>query len=943
MRKYEILEKTSENRMPPRSYYIPENEGSMETLNGVWRFAFFENGDMAEKIQSWDAIKVPSCWEMEGYEAPNYTNINYQFPCDPPYVPDINPMGVYEREFTVTETDKKHYIVFDGVCSCAELYINGQYVGFTQGSHLTAEFDISDFVKMGENTIRVNVRKWCVGRYLEDQDFIRMHGIFRDVSLLSRSKNHIFDINITNEGNVINCKADRPCTVYLYDGENLLAKSESKDGLCRFEVENPIFWNAENPYLYTLKFSAEGETITRPFGFRDIAISDKNQLLINNTPVKLKGVNFHSTHPTKGWAASVEDDRKDLELMKEMNINCIRTSHYPVPPAFLDMCDEMGFYVILETDIECHGFTRRNPNVTFCYDMDSGEWPTTKPEWKSEMIDRIERTYERDKNHPSVIIWSTGNESGFGANSIAMIDWLHEHDNKRIVQCEDGSRLEDSKKPDIFTYMYSKPEVIAGWAESNEKEQPIFLCEYAHSMGNGPGDIWDYWETFYKYDNLIGGCIWEWADHSVLDEEGYKYGGDFEGEMTNDKNFCCDGLVFPDRGTKSGTLEAKAAMAPFRIEYRDGKVSVENRYDFLSFEECRFEYEVSLDGEAIEKDTVVSDALPHNKFDIELKNIPETSKLGCYVKVKMTDKEGHVTGVLQKEIPTSTEKAKVPKGNVDIKELKGEFVVTAGNTVYRVSGQTGWITGICTNGEEKIKTPIVLSFTRPEIDNEKNMVNLWYLRNIWEGENLDRLMHKTYSVEKNENSIWVRCSEAGVSRRPLFRYLLKYDFYEDGSMHIGLEGNIDESSIWLPRLGFEFEIPNEQKEFSYFGNGPMDSYCDMTHHGVVEWHRSNTEQEYVPYVKPQEHGNHTQTKALLLQGGLEFWADSTMDINVSDYSFEGIQKADHAYQLEKAENVHVRVDYKNSGIGSASCGFELAKPYRLAEKTINFGLTVRVN
>lgn len=940
MRNYEKIEKTSENRMPARSYYIPEKEGRKESLNGIWKFAFFANGDVADDIRQWDEIEVPSCWEMKGYEAPNYTNINYPFPCDPPYVPDVNPMGVYERKFSVTDISKMHYIVLDGVCSCAELYINETYVGYTQGSHLTAEFDITPYIHKGDNTIRIYVRKWCCGSYLEDQDFIRMHGIFRDVSLLVRPKGHIFDIHIVNEENVIQCKADQPCKVSLYDGGTLLQEQTTDTGICQFQVENPIYWNAEQPYLYTLVFSAKGEEIKRPFGFRDIEISEKNQLLINGVSVKLKGVNFHSTHPTKGWAVSEEDDKKDLVLMKELNINCIRTAHYPVAPEFLDMCDELGFYVVLETDIECHGFLRRNPNVPFSYDTESGQWPTTRPEWKKEYMDRIERTYERDKNHPSVIMWSTGNESGFGENSIAMIDWLHAHDNKRLVHCEDGSRLANTKKADVFSYMYPSPSVIEGWAKSNEKEQPIFLCEYSHAMGNGPGDIWDYWETFYKYDNLIGGCIWEWADHAVLEKEGYQYGGDFKGEMTNDGNFCCDGLVFPDRSFKAGTLEAKAAMAPFRIFYKNGTIQVENRYAFLTFEGCRFEYELALDGEIIEQNVVYSDVHPHEVFEIELNNIPRTGKLGCFVSVQMIDREGKVTGKLQQEIPVEIEKNVPPEEYVDIREDKLNYIIRSEHIIYKVSKQTGWITSICINGTEQIKTPVALSFTRATIDNEKSMKQLWYLENIWQGENLDRLFHKTYGVEKEGNSIIVKASEAGVSRRPIFRYLLKYDFYTDGTVHINLDGKINKDTVWLPRMGFDFEIPRELKEFCYFGNGPLESYCDMTHHGVVGWYKSTPEKEYVPYIKPQEHGNHTQVKALLLQGGLEISADETMDINVSDYSFEELQKANHAYELTKSDNIHVRVDYKNSGIGSGSCGAELAEAYRFSEKDIQFGITI---
>lgn len=938
MRTYENLDRTSENRLPARAYYVPGGEGKKVSLNGIWKFGFLANGDW-EQVQTWDEIEVPSCWELKGYGAPNYTNINYPFPYDPPYVPDVNPMGVYERMFEVSDMQKKHYIVLDGVCSCATLYINENYVGYTQGSHLTAEFDITPYIHKGSNTIRIQVNKWCCGSYLEDQDFIRFHGIFRGVSLLVRPQEHIFDIHIVNEGNTIHCKADKPCTIRLFDGENLLEEKITETGEGIFEVSNPIYWNAENPYLYTLEFAAQGEIIRRKFGFRDISVSAENELLINGTPVKLKGVNFHSTHPVKGWAASLEDDKKDLLLMKEVNINCIRTAHYPTTPEFLDLCDEMGFYVVLETDIECHGTIRRNANVEYKYDVDSGEWPTTRKEWKKEYLDRIERTYERDKNHPSIIIWSTGNESGYGENNIAMIDWLHEQDKKRLVHCEDASRFECTDKTDVYSYMYSAPCVLEEWGKSNEKNQPVFLCEYAHSMGNGPGDIWDYWNTYYKYKNLIGGCIWEWADHAVLEKGIYKYGGDFEGELTHDRNFCCDGLVFADRSFKAGTLEAKAAMAPFRIQYVSGKVQVENRYDFLSFKGCKFRYKVSLDGNVVEEDIVYSTAAPHEKFEIALKNIPQKGCLGCYVSVSMEDRNGKNTGILQERIPIQLESRKNADKAV-VQENKESFEVLAGNTKYVVSKQTGWITNICIHGKEQIKTPLALSFTRAVIDNEKNMEVLWYWRNIWQAENIDRLFHKVYNITQNGNEIVVTASEAGVSRSPFFKYSLKYCFYGDGSVHISLDGNIKESTVWLPRLGFDFEIPGDYEKFSYYGNGPEESYCDMTHHGVVDWHESTAENEYVPYVRPQEHGNHTQVKSLKLQGGLQFVSDEEMEINVSNYSYQELDKANHEDELKKSENIHVRVDYKDSGVGSAACGPDLNRRYRFSDKKIEFGITI---
>lgn len=942
MRIYENPEKTSLNRMPARSYYIPEGSGTLTSLNGIWNFAYFENGDYIEQIEKWDKIPVPSCWEMQGYDSPNYTNINFPFPCDMPYVPDINPAGVYERTFEITDLSKKHYIVFDGVCSIAELYINNQFVGFTQGSHLTAEFDISAFVQNGTNTIRVYVRKWCCGSYLEDQDFIRLHGIFRDVLLLSRPHNHIFDVNIYTENNIVYCEADRDCDISLYDQDVLLDTYSTKDGKCQFQVESPTLWTAETPYLYTVVFCAEGEMIHRNFGFRSIAISDKYEILINNQPVKLKGVNYHSTHPTKGWTTSHEDIELDLKRMKELNINCIRTSHYPPASAFLDLCDEMGFYVLLETDLECHGFLRRYPNVKYAYDIESGEWPSSRTEWKKEYVERMARAYHRDKIHASVIIWSTGNESCYGENHMAMIDWVCSHDKQgRLIHCEDASRAGKPEKTDIFSYMYSAPSVLEYWAVDEHMKQPVLLCEYAHAMGNGPGDLWDYWKVFHKYPKLAGGCIWEWCDHTVLIDGVQKYGGDFPDEMTHDSNFCCDGLVFSDRSLKAGSLEAKMAYAPFRIAYEGNSLSIANYYDFLSFEGCRFIYTLSVDGKTIETQEISSDIKPREKFLVAIKNLPSSCRLGCYASIRMIDKAGNDVGIFQEKLPVSVNASILSKEPLRLQETEREIVASGKDFRYHISKQTGMLTSIFIKGKEHLKEPMYFSTDRACTDNEKNMDSYWHRVDIWQGENIEHTFNKVYDIFAEGNSVLVTASAAGVSRMPYFRYTVKYSFFTDGTIHVNLDGNVRKDTVWLPRLGFSFVLPKEHDTFSYFGNGPYESYCDMTHHGTVDWHTSSADAEYVPYIRPQEHGNHTETRQLNIHAGLSFIADTTMDINVSHYTTKAIHVAEHTDELYKDNATHVRIDYKNSGIGSTACGPELNEKYRLAEKEIHFGFTIK--
>lgn len=939
MRKYENPLKTSENRLKTRSWYIPEG-GEFCPLNGEWRFKYFENGDKAGEIEEWDNITVPSCWQLKGYEKPNYTNINYPFPCDPPYVPDINPVGVYERSFQLTDGSLDTYLVFEGVSSVAEVYINGKYVGFTEGSRLMAEFDITEFVSSGTNTVRVYVRKWCCGSYLEDQDAFRYNGIFRDIYILSRPHGHIFDLDLKAEGNSIICTADKDFTAELYDGETLLATGISEGGRLCFTVDTPKLWTAETPNLYTVKFSAAGETITRKTGFRTIEISSDYELLINGTPVKLKGVNHHDTHPEKGWTMSEEDYVRDLKLMKELNINTVRTSHYPPAPKFLDYCDEMGFYVILETDIETHGFLRRYANVGYCFDVDSPDWPCVNPEWKAEFLSRMERAYERDKIHASIIMWSTGNESGFGENQHDMIEWLKARDKARLAHCEDASRKGTPDNTEVFSVMYPSVGTIKGWAGDDNIKQPVFMCEYAHAMGNGPGGVWDYWDAIYENKKLIGGCVWEWADHTVLDGGVHKYGGDFEGELTHDGNFCCDGMVFADRSFKAGTYEIKNAYAPFRIKWEDGSLKLKNCFDFTSFDGYSFQYEITADGESLEKKIVRLNTKPQEEFTLTpLVKLPESCKLGCYITVKMFDADNSELGCLEEKLPVPIAPDKIEKQPLGISD--GEFEITAEgeNFRYVLSKQTGMLVSVVKGGREQLLEPAKLSYFRATTDNDRGIRALWDRTNIWQGENFDCVFTKIYSCEITDNKAVFTASSAGVSRKPFFSFTLSYEFFADGSVDVALNGKIRENVIWLPRLGFEFKLPYERDSFTYFGNGPLESYRDMTHHGVVAFHQSNADREYVGYVRPQEHGNHTDCRLLDIDNSLKFRADS-MEISVLHHTIEALAAAEHTDELKRSDGTQVRVDYKVSGIGSNSCGPGLDEKYRLCEKDISFKFTI---
>ena len=935
MRFYENPQKTYENREKPRAYYIPSGKAEYTLLNGEWSFAYFPNSDIATEPTSWDKIEVPSCWQILGYENPNYTNINYPFGCDDPYVPNINPMGMYERKFTVSDTSKKTYIVFEGIATCGVVYVNGMYVGYTQGTHLQAEFDITKYVTEGENTLHVKVYKWCVGSYLEDQDCFRFNGIFRDVYLLSRPERHIRDFDITTEDNKkIIVKADKIATVTLKDGERIIG--EGKGRVVEFTVDEPKLWTAETPYLYTVELACAGEVITERVGIRTISVSPELEILVNGRPITIKGVNHHDSTPTRGWCMSDDEILKDLLLMKSLNCNCVRTSHYPPSPIFLKYCDEIGLYVVLETDNETHGFLRRLPNVSYDYDMKSGAWPMTKPEWKAEHVNRMERAYTRDKNHSSIIMWSIGNECGYDVNGKAMIDFLHEKDPSRLVHAECANWVRNYDDPDVYSCMYPDLRHLEKLLEEKSIKKPFYLCEYSHAMGNGPGDVWQYMELVYKYPQYAGGCIWEWCDHTVVVDGVQKYGGDFEGELTHDNNFCCDGLVFSNRELKAGSLEAKAAYAPFRFTYKRGKLTITNLYDFISFKGHRICYKIRVDGITVEEKCIELDLQSKKSATIVTDTAPNVCRDGAAIDVTLISPEGEELGTLSQNIRAKYIKAKKDETPCALTE-DGIYVYAKGEGFeYRYNKQYGNLDSIKINGEEQLTAPVKLGAFRALTDNDSRMRDLWANMNIWQGENLDVTFNNVKNVKVKGNTVTSYCSICGISRMPFFNYILKLSFFADGRIAYDLTGDVREDTVWLPRVGFEFAFDKDNSAFTYYGMGPYENYCDMSHHVRADYFSSTADEEYVNYVYPQEHGNHRGVRYATIEDKVRFTTDTAFELNVSRYSIDQLWKAKHTDEIGDSYATHVRVDYKVSGIGSSSCGPDIMPEYRLSEKNIKF-------
>ncbi|MBI4927765.1 MAG: DUF4981 domain-containing protein, partial [Anaerolineae bacterium] len=644
----------SRNREEARAHFIPfcdeaaalseERAASprFHLLNGEWKFYYAPNpyslpeNFAADDIDSetWDSLPVPSNWQMHGYDIPHYTNVNFPIPADPPFVPDENPVGLYRTSFTIPAGDpvftsgEQLHIVFEGVDSAFYLYLNGQQVGYSQGPHIPAEFNLTPYLHIGQNNLVVQVFKWSDGTYMEDQDMFRLSGIFRDVYLLRRPSVFIRDyfvktlldaayqdadldlrVSILNKGKT--AASGFKLSVKLLDGDekSLFDQSQTLSPLAAGEetnltfqqhIDNPAKWTAEEPNLYQLVLTWTDpsgkilEVIRNAVGFRSVEIKGV-LFLVNGKPIKIQGVNRHDTHPDLGHAVSLESMVKDITLMKQHNINTVRTSHYPNDPRWLDLCDVYGLYVIDEADLETHGFyPAGNPNRI-----------SDDPEWETAYVDRAIRMVERDKNHASVIIWSLGNESCYGRNHDAMAAWIRSADNTRFIHYEGAG---PAPMVDLVSVMYPTVEKLEQEGQRQDDPRPFFMCEYAHAMGNGPGNLKEYWETIRAYPRLMGGCVWEWVDHSVRmqtenGEEWFAYGGDF-GDQPNDGDFCVDGLNFPDRIPYPGLIEYKKILEPVVVEGIDltkGVVRLTNRYTFKNLSDLEGAWKIVQNGRVLQQ------------------------------------------------------------------------------------------------------------------------------------------------------------------------------------------------------------------------------------------------------------------------------------------------------------------------------------------------------
>ena len=987
---------------PPHAYFIPyadraaAEEGEraysayVTDLCGTWQFAYFKSPMAAPDIPAIDfdaceTIDVPSVWQNyldRGYDTPNYTNVNYPFPVDPPYVPRENPTGIYNRYITVDAarlSGKRPMLVFEGVDSCFYLFVNDRFVGYSQVSHMTSEFDLSDFLVAGRNKITVAVLKWCDGSYLEDQDKYRSSGIFREVYLLYRDRSYIEDIyvrydvsadrtvatprlEITSKGKVF-----VTCELYSAEGERLSVTNGTVNGegtLTLPAVEGVRLWSDEEPYLYRAVITAGEEIIPLRVGFLTLAI-ERGVILINGRRVKAKGVNRHDSHPLLGSATPMEHMKRDLMILKAHNVNMIRTSHYPNDPRLPGLCDELGLYLCDEADIECHGMGIYRQDAPLI----------TDPAWTEAFVDRARRMLERDKNHPSILMWSVGNESGAGLNHQKEVEYFKSRDPMRLVHVEDESRhaaiagdaIARGEKVlftpehyrsyiDLESRMYLAPdEIYKRYMAEGVSELPLFLCEYSHAMGNGPGDLGAYWDMIYTYDRFFGGCVWEYTDHSVAIGDNvyadphFTYGGDF-GDTPNDGCFCVDGLVYPDRRVHTGLLELKQAIKPFALQYGGGVLTVTSRRLFRSLDDLSLSYTVERCGKVIASGTVGAlDIAPESSREYTLFDIPvfdAVTTLNVSVVQNTATawapigyEVGSAQFILSDELTYGVGKV----GGAVLTETKDAYTVTVGETVYTVSRESGLVCSIVDHGKALITEPVTPTLWRAPTDNDRR------IRRDWEAQLLDRLTTRLYDLSaatEKDGSVRITAtvSMGAASAAPAVRMTLTYTFTADRGLSVVCDARVAEAITYLPRFGFRFRMPEGAEDIRYFGYGPMEAYEDKRLAARLGFFRTTATENFEPYVRPQENSAHVGCRfadvTTTVGHGLFFAAES-FSLSASHHSPEQLTRTRHNYELTPERETTVIIDYRNSGIGSHSCGPALAEPYRIDEKDIRFTFSVK--
>lgn len=980
------------NTLENRAYYIPKNhkgEENKQLLSGNdWAFELypdvlavpesFKEGDW----KNYDTVPVPLCWNCLGYEKYQYCNVDGPIPFDLPYVPDENTCGAYGKTFFLTreEMEKDLHLNFEGVDSCFYVWLNGTFVGYSQVSHSTSEFDITAFAKVGENKVSVLVLKWCDGTYLEDQDKFRMSGIFRDVYILKREKNRISDFKVITDivdekGEIslsiqsIGEKKEYKITLFSPSGEKLEEKVISDN--TTFSIENPLLWSAEIPHLYGLEIANEDSTevISQIVGIKKVEIKD-SIFYVNGVAVKLKGVNRHDSNPVTGYTYTKEEFLTDLRLMKEHNVNAVRTSHYPQAPWVMDLYAEHGFYVMNEADYETHnsfsivgGGHPRNYTKEIIDDRSFGLL-SSDPRCGDAILDRTQRMVIRDQNAPAVIMWSLGNESGFGANVEKAAAWVKEFNKDFIVHYESSiyqmiGYKNDVSNIDVYSRMYPEVNFVDDYCNQEKPNRPYVLCEYSHAMGNSSGDLEDYFERFYKYDCLMGGFVWEWCDHGQYmgktpqGKDRYDYGGDF-GEFPHDGNFCLDGLVSPDRQPHSSLMEHKQVARPIRCEHLgENHIHLHNKMDFLDVKDV---YDVvaechSLDGEITEK-TFDINSIPAKSSREFVLDLEENVS---FVLLKYKQKEatsllpkGFEVGFDQIIIKESMQVMNLNTGSCPVlSETERDIIVTGDNFRYVFDKSKGIPTSLVYEHKNYLEKPIEYNIWRAPLDNDRRVKMSWF------DTGLDRTKVKVYDISasvveqelsgEQEIQIKTKLSLTPIHKQPALQVESTWTVCAGGELMIEVKGEKDPVFPWLPRFGLRLFLPKNMENVSYYGYGPYESYADKHHYCYKGKFTDQVDSMYVDYIRPQEHGSRFDCNQVVLQsdthslevngGGFSF--------NASHYTQEELQEKAHNYQLEPSGFTVLCLDGQMSGIGSGSCGPQLLDGYKVQEDDLCINMTLQ--
>lgn len=954
------------NELDDRAYFIPfasadeidfdrTKSSYFHLLDGEWNFLYKDSISKADRFfeegfdySHFDKIPVPSCQQCLGYGNAQYQSSPYTFIFDPPNVPQKNPVGEYIREFEIEKCEDKNYeLHFEGVDSSFYVWLNGSFAGYGECPHCDSAFDITPYLKNGSNRLCVMVLKWCSGSYIEDQDKIRLSGIFRSVFILEREKECVRDFFIKADpesGRVFaDVVSDKEFSLSVFDAENNLIAEKKSDGKTEFTVENHKLWSAEKPYLYTLILKCGNEFIRQKFGFRSVKVKD-SVFYFNGAPIKFYGVNRHDSDPRTGYTVNTEHIKRDLLMMKKNNINAIRCSHYPNTHDFYELCDELGFYVIAEADMECHGG----------YYPDDFEAINDNPVFEGAILDRAHRMVYALKNYTSVIIWSLGNESSWGENIKKEAEFIRSYDDTRILQYEGVAQKmpnhEYANNPDakplldIYSHMYTPIETLKTFYDDEQNTNPILLCEYSHAMGNSCGDLKAYDDLFESDKRFMGGFIWEWCDHALRlknenGKEYYGYGGDF-GDKHNLRNVCMDGIVNPDRIAHSALFEAKAVFAPVRIFMPDknlAEIEIFNRNYFCDLSYIEFTAQTEVCGKVIEKESFFVDTKPgkSEKVRLNLKLSSESlSYLTVFARLKnKTDwcDKGHEIARFQFELNGVCKEDKICTETPCIKRNFADITISGKNFEYTFSTDDGTITSMKIGGKEILNAPQAINCWRAPTDNDNAPVKVSNMKEKWnmtrEFGNIEYPEQVLKNIKTEEGEGFFKISGdlifAVQGRRHIAEAKYEFVFYGNGKIRISQKGFFNQTlPYWLPRYGYVFALGEEFDNIKYFGKGPMECYADKCSGAVRNLYGYTVDDLSQHYEKPQECQSRCGTNFVTVtdKNSTGIKVCGNFSFSASRYDIHEMTNARHLYELKNSKNLFLYIDFFMSGVGSKSVG-----------------------